>query len=60
MGEFYRWSQSAVDSRSVTLLPEELLGASERSDVLSLANEIRAGVRTRFGVELVPEPAIWD
>jgi UDP-N-acetylmuramate dehydrogenase len=34
-------------------------GATAR-DVLSLADEIRAGVRSRFGVELVPEPAIWS
>jgi UDP-N-acetylmuramate dehydrogenase len=34
-------------------------GASAR-DVLSLADEIRAGVRARFGVELVPEPAVWS
>jgi UDP-N-acetylmuramate dehydrogenase len=34
-------------------------GATAR-DVLSLADEIRAGVRARFGVELVPEPAIWS
>jgi UDP-N-acetylmuramate dehydrogenase len=34
-------------------------GATAR-DVLSLANEIRAGVRARFGVDLVPEPAVWS
>jgi UDP-N-acetylmuramate dehydrogenase len=34
-------------------------GATAR-EALSLADEIRAGVRARFGVELVPEPAIWS
>lgn len=29
------------------------------ADVLRLADEIRAGVLARFGVALVPEPAIW-
>jgi UDP-N-acetylmuramate dehydrogenase len=33
-------------------------GATAR-DVLALAQEIRAGVSARFGVELVPEPSIW-
>jgi UDP-N-acetylmuramate dehydrogenase len=33
-------------------------GASA-ADVHRLADEIRAGVRARFGVELVPEPALW-
>jgi len=30
------------------------------TDVLALAREITLGVRSRFGVELVPEPAIWS
>jgi UDP-N-acetylmuramate dehydrogenase len=34
-------------------------GGARAADVLALADEIRAGVRARFGVELVPEPAIW-
>jgi UDP-N-acetylmuramate dehydrogenase len=29
------------------------------ADVHRLADEIRSGVRARFGVELVPEPALW-
>jgi len=29
-------------------------------DVLALAREITAGVRARFAVDLVPEPAIWS
>jgi UDP-N-acetylmuramate dehydrogenase len=30
------------------------------ADVLALAREITSGVRSRFAVELVPEPAIWS
>jgi UDP-N-acetylmuramate dehydrogenase len=29
------------------------------ADVLALADEIRTGVRSRFAVDLAPEPAIW-
>jgi UDP-N-acetylmuramate dehydrogenase len=29
------------------------------SDVLAFAQEVRAGVLAKFGVELMPEPAIW-
>ena len=33
-------------------------GAASTADVLALAREIRAGVRERFGIELVPEPVL--
>ncbi len=33
-------------------------GGAAAADLLSLAREIRAGVRTRFGIELVPEPVL--
>jgi UDP-N-acetylmuramate dehydrogenase len=29
------------------------------ADVLALAETVRAGVRERFGIELVPEPVVW-
>jgi UDP-N-acetylmuramate dehydrogenase len=31
-------------------------GAASAAELLSLAREIRAGVRAKFGIELVPEP----
>jgi UDP-N-acetylmuramate dehydrogenase len=33
-------------------------GGATAADLLSLAQEIRAGVRSRFGIELVPEPVL--
>lgn len=33
-------------------------GSATTSDVVALAREIRAGVRDRFGIELVPEPVL--
>lgn len=33
-------------------------GGATAADLLSLAREIRAGVRARFGIELVPEPVL--
>jgi UDP-N-acetylmuramate dehydrogenase len=33
-------------------------GGATAADLLSLAREIRAGVRSRFGIELVPEPVL--
>jgi UDP-N-acetylmuramate dehydrogenase len=33
-------------------------GAARTADLLALAREIRAGVRERYGVELVPEPVL--
>ena len=35
-------------------------GGATAADVLSLAREIRAGVRSRFGIELVPEPVLVE
>ncbi len=32
---------------------------AKAADVLALSQEIRCGVRERFGVELVPEPVFW-
>lgn len=34
-------------------------GGATASDLLALAREIRAGVRDRFGINLVPEPTLW-
>jgi UDP-N-acetylmuramate dehydrogenase len=36
------------------------LGGAKTADLLALAREIRAGVRDRFGVELVNEPVLLD
>lgn len=33
-------------------------GAARTADVLDLAREVRAGVQSRFGIELVPEPVL--
>jgi UDP-N-acetylmuramate dehydrogenase len=33
-------------------------GGATAADLLSLAREIRAGVRAKFGIELVPEPVL--
>jgi UDP-N-acetylmuramate dehydrogenase len=33
-------------------------GGATAQDILALAGEVRDGVRTRFGVELVPEPVL--
>ncbi len=33
-------------------------GGARAADLLDLAREIRAGVQTRFGIELVPEPVL--
>ena len=33
-------------------------GGGTAADVLTLAGEVRDGVRTRFGVELAPEPVL--
>ena len=34
-------------------------GGATAADLLGLAREIRAGVRERFGITLVPEPTLW-
>jgi UDP-N-acetylmuramate dehydrogenase len=33
-------------------------GGATAADLLSLARDIRAGVRAKFGIELVPEPVL--
>ena len=33
-------------------------GSARASDLLALAREIRAGVRAKFGIQLVPEPVL--
>jgi UDP-N-acetylmuramate dehydrogenase len=33
-------------------------GGARAADIRALADEVRAGVRDAFGVELVPEPVI--
>lgn len=49
----------------VTLSTKHTLAVSNRggasaTDVVSLAREVRDGVRARFGIELVPEPNLID
>ena len=46
----------AISSKHTLALTNR--GAGTTSDLLALAREIAAGVRERFGVELVPEPTL--
>jgi UDP-N-acetylmuramate dehydrogenase len=49
-------SQAAVSTRHSLAVTNR--GAASTSDVLALARELRDGVRSRFGIDLEPEPTL--
>jgi UDP-N-acetylmuramate dehydrogenase len=55
-GKGYRNGEAQISGKHALALTNR--GGATAADLLNLAREVRAGVREKFGIELVPEPVL--